>query len=84
MTYDNDDLTDPQRQAISEAENAILQILADTRTKLAEAGMDLPAAEEGDFSCTRCSCEFFMSGSTPGLACKRSGCGHSFTLHRVR
>ncbi len=83
MAYDDNDLTEPQRQIVAEAEQAILRTLAETRTKLTENGMDFPPGQDGDFSCTRCACEFFMS-SRPGLLCERTGCGHSFTIHRVQ
>jgi hypothetical protein len=77
-------LTEAQRKAITEAENAILRIVAETRGRLTETGIDF-RGEDGDFSCTRCDCEFFMSPpGRPILACKRQGCGHSFTLHRVQ
>jgi hypothetical protein len=87
MTYDNDDLTESQREAITEAESAIVQIVSDTRARLAETGMDFPVPAEGSTRCLRCDCEFFMSSSTPGrpsLICRRSSCRHSFTVHDVQ
>jgi hypothetical protein len=86
MAYDEDDFTEPQRKIVVETEDAVLRILSDSRARLADTGMDFTPSGEGDFSCTRCSCAAFVSGSTrghPSLSCKRLGCGHSFTVHRV-
>jgi hypothetical protein len=42
--------------------------------------------EEGDFSCTQCTCESFQPRPPerpPSLICARSTCGHRFPRHRV-
>lgn len=89
MSYPVEDLTDEQRRTISDAEAAVRRVVAEAHARLADSGMDIPRppppGEPGDFSCTFCACEFYLSGpgSGPGLACTRPGCGHSFTVHRV-
>ena len=71
-------LSEDQREYLKPAVEKVAEGFTELREKLFELGWD-----EGDFSCTRCDCQFFEAPSQPGRTCARSTCGHRFTLHRV-
>jgi hypothetical protein len=63
-------------------------VLRATAEKIGDSLADIVESlgEEGDFSCTRCGCDSFVSTpppARPSLVCARPTCRHFFTRHRV-
>ena len=70
-------LSDDARDVLRSAAEKIGDSLADIVERV---------GEDGDFSCTRCNCEVFMSAESPdrlSMVCSRPTCRHYFTRHRV-
>jgi hypothetical protein len=73
----NQPVSDDAREVLRSAAEKIGDSLADIFERV---------GEEGDFSCTRCSCEGFVSTeppARPSMVCSRPTCRHFFTRHRV-
>jgi hypothetical protein len=67
-------LSDDARDVLRSAAEKIGDSLADIFESV---------GEDGDFSCTRCGCEGFLSNQRPSMVCSRPTCRHFFTRHRV-
>jgi len=79
MDQSTNKLTDDQRKFLEPTIAKISEGLAELQEKLTELGWN-----EGDSSCTRCDCEFFVPPEAPPLIrCARPTCGHGFTSHNV-
>jgi len=79
MASSSEKLTSDQRTALQPAITKITEGFAELQEQLSELGW-----ENGDFSCTLCSCPSFeQRPGLPDLRCARSGCGHFFPRHRV-
>lgn len=78
MASSGEKLSGDQRAALQPAISKITEGFAELQEQLFELGW-----EDGDASCTVCSCPAFEPQDPPNLRCSRSGCGHFLPRHRV-
>ena len=72
-------LTDDQRDFLASAVTKISEAFAELQDGLVELGWG-----DGDSSCMRCDCEFFVPpDSPPHIRCARPTCAHGFISHNV-
>lgn len=73
----NQPVSDEAREVLRSAAEKIGDSLAEILERV---------GEDGDFSCTRCGCDGFVSTpppARPSMVCKNPTCRHFFTSHRV-